>query len=120
MIPKINNGDELRNVRTNTINPLVDRINTFTESLVSVGTRCSDDYRMFPYTVTSPDATDAFITVALDADEYPVRSTYYKKGEDVSHPSLQISYDRSTGIMKADVGVVHDGRLFVEFWKVLG
>ena len=119
-IPKVNDGDLMKSVRENTINKMVDKVNTLATDVVVTGNKCVVDHRTFKYSTTSAVAG---IGVELEPNEYAVRAVTRnydatsKKGEFV--PVTKLEYDRKTMTLTATVGTVRDGELFVEFWKTL-
>lgn len=145
-IPRINNGDTLRDVREKSLNPVINLVNEHEVELgeksiliaqnaaksiqnaeaieklmmdvVSNGDKFIVDNRAFTY---STSGSYCVISADLEADEYPVRAvvrsfdTSAKKGTFV--PCSGVQFDRTTGVITADVGHIKDGTIFVEFWK---
>lgn len=138
-IPRINNGDTLKDVREKTLNPLVNLVNEHEAELgeksvqiaqntsaidklmsnvVNTGVKYVVDHRSFTY---STSGSYTVIDADLKANEYPVRAvvrsfdTGAKKGQFV--PCAGVQFDRSIGIITADVGHIKQGTLFVEFWQ---
>lgn len=141
MIPRISNGDLMKDIREQTINPLVNLVNeheveneaqneliaankaaisTYTQEIVNIGGKCVVDHRIHNFSTTGQFAG---IGVDLEANEFPVRAatrnfdTAAKKGEFI--PVASISYDRNTKTLTASTNGVKDGQLFVEYWKVI-
>lgn len=117
------NGTELRKVRTDVINPLVEAMNTRFQDVIPVSSsnkKCIVDYRKYDFENPSHEAEISF-TVPLDANEYPVRAVVHTKVHDTEPylPSDWIHYNRTTQEISVEVDGQGGGSLFVEFWKEL-
>lgn len=121
-IPTFENGTELRKVRSETINPMVDVLNERFQDVIPAGQgkKCMVDYRKYDLTNPSGDAFVDFV-VPLDANEYPVRGVIstISSGDELYVPCDEMSYNRTTNTLRVDVDAVKDGHLYIEFWKEL-
>lgn len=125
-IPTFDDKTELRKVRTDTINPLVEKVNERFQEVVSTGQRCIVDYRKYelknpPSTPggTVPDFVEFF--VELEANEFPVRCVVSSivSGNEVYVPSEVLTFKRATNMLTVDVNAVEDGFLWLEYWKMI-
>lgn len=117
-----NDGEELRKVRTDVINPMVEKLNEQFQDVVASnqGHKCIVDYRRYVISNPSHEAEMTF-TVALDPDEYPARAVVHTKAGDTETfiPCDWIHYNRTSQEITVDVDAQGSGSIFVEFWKQL-
>lgn len=117
MIPKINNGDSMKDIRENTINKVVDKVNSMNEDIASEGKKFKVDYRVFTFVIVHGGVLE--LSVDLDPNEFPVRAVVreFKVATNTgTYTPSPVEYNRTTKTMSIETDVL-DGKVFVEFWK---
>lgn len=117
MIPRFNNGATMKSVREDTINPMVDKVNSMNEDITTDGKKFKVDHRVFLFNGVMGSQLD--IPVNLDPDEFPVRAvvrTFDTGANAGTYTPTALEYNRTTKMLSMQVDE-DEGKVFVEFWK---